>query len=203
MKSVCVYAIGLVLCILLLSALPLEGEGAIYDNVIRLHILAASDSEEDQEDKLAVRDAILGEYGPLLQCESEADAAARVEELMPAIKELAEKTLAERGTPARVTVTFTDEGYPTRTYGGLIFPSGTYHSLRILIGEGVGKNWWCVLFPPLCVGAATEEVPITPPADAPAGVEEGAWHLVSRSGEYESRFRFLEMLSAYGDTRVS
>ncbi len=203
MKSVCVYAIGLVLCILLLSALPLEGEEQIYEDVIRLHILAASDSEEDQSDKLAVRDAILAEYGARLQCENESDAAARVEELMPAIEELAEKTLADRGTLADVTVTFTDEGYPTRIYGALTFPAGVYHSLRVLIGEGEGKNWWCVLFPPLCVGAATEEVPITPPTDAPVGVGEGAWHLVSRSGEYEIRFRFLEMLSAYGATRVS
>ena len=139
MKRVCVYAIGLVLCILLLSVLPLEGEGAIYENVIRLHILAASDGEEDQEDKLAVRDAILQEYGPLLQGENKADAVVRVEALLPEIEMLAEKTLAERGRSTDVTVTFTDECYPTRTYGELTFPSGVYRSLRVLIGEGEGK----------------------------------------------------------------
>jgi stage II sporulation protein R len=114
---------------------------------------------------------------------------------MPDIEQLARKTLAEQGTSAEVTVTFTDEPYPARTYGDLCFPAGTYHSLRILIGEGTGKNWWCVLFPPLCVGAATEETMLPEVEETPPnGLTASQWRLVSQSGEYEIRFRILEML---------
>ncbi len=195
MKSVAIYTISLILCISLLSVMPISGEEGIYDNVVRLHILAHSDSEEDQALKLAVRDALLETYGKELNCESEADAAARVRALIPDIKTLAEDTLAAHGSSAPVTVTFTDEPYPERVYGDLHFPAGTYHSLRILIGEGAGKNWWCVLFPPLCVGAATEEtVIVEAEPEPPAGLTDSQWRLVSQSGEYEIRFRILEML---------
>ncbi len=197
MKRVCLYALGLVFCFVFLAAMPIEGEAAIYEDVIRLHILAASDSEEDQADKLAVRDAILATYGEELAAPSEAVAAGRVETLMPAIEVLAEETLASRGNPRDVTVTFTDESYPTRHYGALSFPAGTYHSLRVLIGEGEGQNWWCVLFPPMCVGAATADIPLGRPDAAPDGVSDGAWQIVSRSGEYEIRFRVLEKLAEY------
>ncbi|MBQ8174709.1 MAG: stage II sporulation protein R [Clostridia bacterium] len=195
MKSLVTYALSLILCVAVLSVMPIHGEEQIYDNVVRLHILAASDSEEDQADKLAVRDALLATYGAELDYKNEADAAARIEALLPAIKTLAEETLAARGSNAPVTVTFTDENYPERTYGDLHFPAGTYHSLRILIGEGEGKNWWCVLFPPLCVGAATEET-VLPEVDEepPAGFTDSQWKLVSQDGRYEIRFRFLELL---------
>ena len=111
------------------------------------------------------------------------------------IKALAEKTLAARGCTAPVTVTLTDEKYPERTYGDLHFPAGTYHSLRILIGEGEGKNWWCVLFPPLCVGSASEET-VLPEVeeDPPAGFTDSQWGLVSQDGKYEIRFKILELL---------
>lgn len=198
MKSVIWYAVGLLLCVLLLATLPLSGEEKIYDDVVRLHILANSDTEEDQACKLAVRDAILSAYGEVLSCGSEGEAEERVRALMPKIKELSEQTLRARGKEEQVTLVFGDEKYPERTYGDLRFPAGTYHSLRILIGEGIGKNWWCVLFPPLCVGAATgEEFLPAVPEEAPCGMGEGAWRLVSESGKYEIRFRVLEWL--YGE----
>lgn len=195
MKTWITYILSLVLCAAVLSVMPIHGEEQIYENVVRLHILAASDSEEDQANKLAVRDALLATYGAELDCDSEADAEARVRALIPDIKQLAEETLRARGSQAPVTVTFTDEKYPERTYGELHFPAGTYHSLRILIGEGEGKNWWCVLFPPLCVGAATEET-VLPEVeeDPPAGFTDSQWGLVSRDGKYEIRFKILELL---------
>lgn len=195
MKTVFTYALSLLLCVCLLSALPLEGEGAIYDEVLRLHVLAASDSEEDQADKLAVRDAILAEYGEILAAADLESAAETVSAHIPEIEALAKKTLEARGTDAPVTVTFSDEAYPARTYGSLTFPAGTYRSLRVLIGDGAGKNWWCVLFPPMCVGAASGDVVIPDPEEKPDAIGEGAWRIVSRSGEYELRFRFLELLA--------
>ena len=117
MKTVFSWALSLVLCICLLSVLPIEGEGAIYDEVIRLHVLAASDSEKDQEDKLAVRDAILEAYGEILAAADLASAAETVEEHIPAIKALAEETLTARGCDASVSVSFGEERYPVRSYG--------------------------------------------------------------------------------------
>lgn len=194
MKRVWIYTIGLVCCMLLLGVLPVSGEEQIYESVIRLHVLANSDSEEDQADKLLVRDALLAAYREELAGGTVEEAAGRVEALLPAIKELAEKTLAEQGRAREVTVTFTQEVYPERVYEDLHFPAGTYRSLRVLIGEGEGKNWWCVLFPPLCVGAASEDVAITAPTEPPAGMNAAAWDLVSANGKYRIRFRVLEWL---------
>lgn len=194
MKSVLLYTVGLVLCMLMLGLLPIAGEEEIYENVIRLHVLAHSDGEEDQADKLLVRDAILATYGSALAGDTTEEAAARVEALLPSIRELAENTLAAAGRPQPVHVSFTDEVYPERVYGALHFPAGTYHSLRVMIGEGVGQNWWCVLFPPLCVGSASEEVAVGTPPSPPAGLGAESWRLVSESGEYEIRFRVLEWL---------
>ena len=194
MKRVLIYTAGLVLCMLLLGVMPISGEEEIYDNVIRLHILANSDSEADQADKLAVRNAILAEYRTVLIAASTEEATKRVETLLPEIEKTAQKTLADRGNAAEVAVTFTEETYPERIYEGLHFPAGRYRSLRVLIGEGEGKNWWCVLFPPLCVGAATEEIAVTQPVEPPPGLGESSWRLVSQSGENEIRFKLLEWL---------
>jgi stage II sporulation protein R len=194
MKGVLMYTIGLLCCVLLLGVLPVSGEERIYDEVIRLHVLANSDSEADQANKLAVRDAILSAYREELTALTRDEAEARIESLLPAIRQLAEQTLIARGAPAPVTVTFTDEMYPERVYGELHFPAGTYRSLRVLIGEGSGQNWWCVLFPPLCVGAAAEEVAISAPEQAAGVIGEGGWRLVSQSGDYQIRFRLLEWL---------
>lgn len=195
MKAVFTYALCLLLVIAVLAVLPIDGESAVYDEVIRLHILAASDSEEDQADKLAVRDAILAAYGDALAAADRDSAARTVEAYLPEIRALAEQTLAARGNPATVTVSFTDEEYPARVYGSLTFPAGTYRSLRVVIDGGEGQNWWCVLFPPMCVGAASGEVVIPAPDDKPESLSDGAWRIVSRSGEYEIRFRLLELLS--------
>ncbi len=194
MKHVTLYVLSLVLCFALLSVLPIQGEEGIYDNVVRLHILANSDRAEDQALKLAVRDGILAEYSEAFNCESREDAAARVEELLPSIQKSAQKIVADHNSNTPVTVAFTREAYPERVYGDLHFPAGTYHSLRIVIGDGDGQNWWCVLFPPLCLSAATEET-VPPDTEAPhPTLTDNQWSIISRDGAYEIRFRILEML---------
>ena len=194
MKSVLIYTTGLLLCLLLLGCMPMAGEEEIYQDVIRLHVLANSDREEDQQLKLTVRDAILASYSEQLAGGTTAEAEEQLLSLLPQIEKTAEKVLADHGRPTSVRVTYTQEQYPERVYGELHFPAGTYRSLRVLIGEGAGQNWWCVLFPPLCVGAATDDLPITSPGQAPDGVNDNAWRLVSQSGEYQIRFRILEWL---------
>ena len=140
-----------------IGALPLAGEETIYENVVRLHVLADSDEAEAQELKLLVRDAVLRYLHETSEQAEDADAACLLyEQRLPGIRETARRTLRENGCDLPVNVTLTDEPYPDRTYGGYTFPAGTYRSLRVMIGRAQGRNWWCVLFPPLCLALAAE-----------------------------------------------
>ena len=183
-------ALFVLLAALFLAVCPAAGEEGIYRDVIRLHILAASDGEDDQADKLAVRDAILLDFGDLFRAfsdRSEAEAAL-TQDLRDRIAAAAERTLAERGRPSPVTVTLSEEDYPTRDYGSLSLPAGRYLSLRVVIGEGAGRNWWCVLFPPLCTAAAVEGVPL--------GLSDAEYRLLT-DGKKSVRFKTLELLSSW------
>jgi len=141
----------------LLLILPVGDEGEVYDKVIRLHVLAHSDSEEDQALKLKVRDALLDEAAAMTAgCEGREEAEAALAAKTDVLRQIAEETLRESGCERPVTVTIGQEVYPTRAYEGLRLPAGEYCSLRVMIGEAEGQNWWCVLFPPLCVGSASE-----------------------------------------------
>ena len=175
---------------ILLAVCPVAGEEAVYDDVIRLHILAASDGEDDQSDKLAVRDAILSEYGDFFASFSDLAGAeaALTDEVRTEIKATAEMTLAERGRGADVTVTLSYEDYPTRDYGGFSLPAGRYLSLRVIIGAGKGRNWWCVLFPPLCTAASVDGVPL--------GLSDAEYRLLTE-GKKSVRFKTLELFSRW------
>ena len=132
---------------------------SLYGRVLRLHVLADSDSKEDQELKLLVRDGLLSVTETLFyDCTDAYEALGVAEKNKDAFRAAAKKVLSENGCYKDVTVVTGIEKYPERTYGGLKFPEGEYLSVRVLIGSGKGKNWWCVLFPPLCN----------------AGIEEGA-----------------------------
>ena len=184
-----------VLLIAALAILPIHGEAGIYDNVIRLHVLANSDSEEDQALKLMVRDAVVKESERLLEGVGDRDAAERIlRESLPDLKATAEQALASAGATAEVSVTLTEESYPTREYEQLAFPAGKYLSLRVMIGEADGKNWWCVLFPPLCLSAATDarEQEIV---CLSAGLTGEQYRLIADtdSTKYKLRFKILEV----------
>ncbi len=189
--TACFCAAFLTACTLL-SWFPLHGEEAIYDNMIRLHVIAASDSPADQAQKLAVRDAILGGLSDTLNgaadYETARDAIAAV---LPAVEAIAEDT-AQRS----VTVTLGTEAYPTRQYEGFSLPAGEYTSLRVILGEGEGQNWWCVLFPRLCTDYATEDSFYED--FIAAGFSPEQYRLIkNESGaRYKIRFRILELLTA-------
>ncbi len=144
--------------ILPVSALfPTKSDAELYDNIIRLHVLASSDSDEDQALKLKVRDGVLETVSELLDGINDRQIAEDIlRENLEKIKASAVKVLSDEGVETDVDVTLTKEAYPTREYGCITLPSGEYTSLRVLIGEAQGKNWWCVLFPRLCVGAQNE-----------------------------------------------
>ncbi len=176
-----------------LNILPVHGEGEIYGKVIRLHVIAASDSERDQALKLTVRDAILDYVSSLSDgCETKEQAEQRISEALDEIREKAEAALREQGCHDSVSVSVGKEDYPTREYDNMRFPAGEYTSLRVMIGNAEGQNWWCVLFPPLCVGVASK------PDDTllQTGFTPNQVKVLTEteSPTYRLRFRFLEWL---------
>ena len=132
---------------------------AISAKVLRFHVIARSDSEEDQRRKLLVRDAV-GEWmnRKLLNAKDKADSERIVEQNKEQIKALAEHVLAEDGEAESVEVRLADVEFPDKVYGDYEFPAGTYRALQIIIGEGEGHNWWCVLYPNLCFSAEGYDV---------------------------------------------
>ena len=175
-----------------LATMKKEYEG-IYEKTIRLHVLANSDSEEDQKLKLQVRDQVLAYVSPYLEdCPSKEESARILKELLPEIEETAREVLRKEGAGEEVSVALSEEFYPTRTYGELSFPAGDYTSLRIFLGSGEGQNWWCVVFPALCLPAAEED--FTEACRAAGLTDQEISVLTEDTGEVELEFRTLEWL---------
>ena len=127
----------------------------IRENTLRLHILAHSDSPADQALKLKIRDAVLSHSGELFSgCDTRQKMVGAAQEQLSDIQRIAEQTAMHNGYDLPVTVSVTDMFFETRRYDNVLLPAGTYTAVRIELGEAAGKNWWCVLYPPLCVSAA-------------------------------------------------
>ena len=144
--------LALFFAFLVCTALWAEATQAqLAEKVIRLHVLANSDSQADQTLKLQVRDKILAQTASLLSGqESAAQAAAILQDNLDALAQTAAQEIAARGYHYPVKVCLEETWFPTRQYENVSLPAGNYQALRVLIGEGAGKNWWCVMFPPLC-----------------------------------------------------
>lgn len=178
---------------LFIAVFPTEQESNIYTDTIRLHILARSDSEYDQEIKLEIRDKLLTKYGAeLSNYDNFMDAKNNISTLLPSITNDVDLWLRELGCDVKCKVYLTEEWYDTREYENFILPRGTYTSLKIVIDEGAGKNWWCVMFPPLCLDIATENAPAD---DATIGYTEEEIALISKSKRYNVKFKVLEIIS--------
>lgn len=192
--------------VLLAFALLLGGAAAaasghgVYENLVRLHVVANSESTADQTVKLTVRDALLEETGALLASAADKEEAlALLEEALPSLTARANEAAADAGFSYRATLTLGKEYFPTRTYGEVTLPAGQYTALRVELGEAAGQNWWCVLYPPLCLSAAA--VPEKKPDPTGALLEAGltkdeAATIVGDPEETTVRFRFklLEFL---------
>ena len=123
------------------------------ENIIRLHILATDDSSRNQEIKIMVRDAVVTAYSPQLSKLTSIDEARNfMQENMDAIKETAIEVLRQQNCDADVNIVMDNEYFPDRIYNGEVYPAGEYETVKIILGEGKGQNWWCVMFPPLCFG---------------------------------------------------
>ena len=148
---------ALVIC-LMLSVCQLHGTcESVRENVVRLHILANSDSTEDQALKLKVRDAVLEVSADWQEVASTPEEAlALAESRLPQLQAVAEQTVAAEGYDYPVKAEVCRMYFTTRQYDTLTLPAGMYDAVRLSIGEAEGQNWWCVMYPPLCVGAATD-----------------------------------------------
>ena len=154
---------GMCLAICLLLAVSVWTWGLLRDrqylneDLIRLHVVANSDSEQDQNIKLQVRDAIVASLSEGMADIGDVQAAKDyLQENLSKIETVANKTLEAAGVDSRAEVTLCREAFDIRKYDTFTLPAGVYESLRVVIGEGQGKNWWCVAFPTLCVPATSE-----------------------------------------------
>jgi stage II sporulation protein R len=160
-------------------------------------VIANSDSAGDQAVKLKVRDTVLERVNVILNGENDVDkAASLIRENIPAIEESAESVLLRSGFDYNVKAELGAEEYGTREYESFSLPAGIYNSLRVTIGEGSGKNWWCVVFPPLCLTAAED---FHETAEA-AGLSEDEIKLISdEDGKVVFKFKILEIIQKFFD----
>ncbi len=176
---------------LLWGAWSAERQEDLARKMIRLHIIANSDSEADQALKLQVRDKILDFTTDVLeQSENREDAQERLRTALPEIQRLAAEEINAQGYDYGVTVRLERAEFPHKAYDGFALPAGEYTALRLMIGEGKGQNWWCVVFPPLCTTAATN---LHRTAIA-AGLGEEDISLMTEENEgYVLKFRSVEL----------
>ena len=190
----CVNRIGiclLIVCVVWLGMLIADRQ-KLRQELIRLHVVAASDSEEDQAVKLQVRDAVIEAVQRDLQSLTDMEQArSYLKANLPKIEVAANQVLAEAGFPDTVRVRLCVEEFAARVYDTFTLPGGLYESLRIVIGEGEGQNWWCVVFPSLCLPATTEGF-----EEVACGAGFSDTLTDTLEGEHEIRFFFLDALGA-------
>ena len=183
--------VGVAIALIYTALSAIRDQQLLAGQVLRLHVVAQSDSAEDQALKLMVRDRLLAMCADVPETVgTAAEARAWTEAQLPVICAAAEAVLAEQGCPHTVRAEITEEAFPTRSYGTFALPAGNYTALKVTIGEGKGQNWWCVMFPPLCTAAAAER-------EAAAVFTDGQWHTITaQTPDVAIRFRILEWWQA-------
>lgn len=161
----------------------------ISNSMLRLHVVAASDSKTDQDMKLQVRDAVLAAAEPYLQ---EADSVQEVKAILKknltALQATADEVLQRLGSENRASLTVQRELFGTRNYEGFSLPGGYYDALRVTIGPGEGKNWWCVVYPQICMASSVRQQEAVA---VMGGMESDDAALIT--GQYELKFKTLEL----------
>ncbi len=157
-------------------------------NVLRLHVLAHSDSQADQELKLQVRDAVLQAGAGLFDGETTVETAQeRLETQLDTLTLAARNVIEKNGKDYPVDIYVAKEYFATRSYGDITLPAGDYTALKVIIGAGEGKNWWCIMFPPLCLPAAQQE-----DGGYDAYFDENGYDIAEHNPRFEPRFKVVE-----------
>ncbi len=193
MKTMIKLVIGILLAITFLSVYRAYRDRQILqEDLIRLHVVANSNSEEDQEIKLMVRDAITEYLKPIMEKVPNKEQALQfMRENLGAIEEIANDVLARIGANESAVVSLEPEAFGTREYDTFTLPAGVYDALRIEIGEGDGKNWWCVVFPTLCIPATSggfQDMAVS------TGFSETLTDTLANKDGYQLRFFLLDCI---------
>lgn len=172
----------------------------VPDKIIRLHVVANSDSPEDQQLKLKVRDKVIGRMNARFEGLSDiSEVKSIIEGSLEEIEAIARETIKDNNKPYDVKAAFAISDFPTKAYGNLTLPAGEYQALNIVIGEGEGKNWWCVMFPPLCfIDVAHGVVPEKTTNQLKKSLTDEEYSLLVSSGgsreiPVKLRFKILEL----------
>lgn len=164
----------------------------LYNSIFRLHVIANSDSEEDQNLKYIVRDNLINYMNDNCKnLSSKEEVIQYAKENLDKLKQIAENTVKDNGFTYPVQVEIGNYEFPTKNYGDISFPAGFYDALRVKIGESSGKNWWCVMFPPLCfVNATTGIVPDSSKETLHENLSDENYMIVSESDNSSVAFKF-------------
>ena len=202
-KCVCIFL--LLLLYISISALSYASEVSTHlsDSVFRLHVLANSDSEEDQNLKYKVRDAVINYMESISEnVTSKEEVIALANEHLEDFRAIAKQVVLENGYDYEVSVEIGNFSFPTKNYGDISLPAGFYDSLRIKIGKAEGQNWWCVMFPPLCfVDVSSGIIPEESKEMMQANLSEEEFGLISKEdSEITFKFKILEFLGNMAST---
>lgn len=187
------FAVSIMLILGLICVISVyKDRKTLNDQIIRLHVVADTDDPVDQEVKLQVRDEILRLVDAIKEgAASKDEVLSRLKERLPELQQAANDVLKQLGKHYDAVVTLQEEAFPTRFYDTFSLPAGVYDSLRVTIGSGEGKNWWCVVFPELCVPAASADVENTAEE---AGFSDTLSKTLTHQEGYGIRFWFLDFL---------
>lgn len=175
---------------LLWGALSVQRQDSLQRKLIRLHVIANSDSAADQALKLQVRDQVLARAQTILEDSADmVQARQQLEAALPQLEQAARETLAASGCGDTVQARLEETEFPTKVYDGFSLPSGRYLALRVVIGQGQGRNWWCVVFPPLCTSAACDWEDTA----RQGGLAQEELSLMAEKDGYVLRFRAVEL----------
>jgi stage II sporulation protein R len=205
-RKIIFYITGTAACILLvltggLYTKRLRLQQGIAEKILRFHVLAESDSKEDQRLKLKVRDAV----GSYMEAQlANADSREMCEEIVTAhldeIVTIAEKVVAEEGYDYEVTAALKEVDFPVKTYGAYTFPAGKYEALKVTIGSGSGHNWWCVMYPNMCFSGSVYEVVEEDAGEALKEVlTKEEYEEVFSGGKVKVEFKYLTFLNELFD----
>ncbi len=190
-KMIIAVSVGLAMAILFTSFSGFAKECAeIRKSVFRLHIIANSDSAQDQQLKLKVRDAILSRTKGMFDCQSAESAKNSAGQNLVLIESIARQVIKEEGYSYTVKAQVVNMFFDTRQYGDITMPAGKYDALRITIGEAAGQNWWCVMYPPICLPSAQ------PKKELSDVLSEAQTDIVENEPKYEIKFKFVEVIES-------
>lgn len=173
---------------------------SLSQEVIRFHVVANSDLMDDQLLKQKVRDEVIEFIEPLIkECESVDDTRYILKGSLPIIKQISEEVIRDWGRDYEVYVALDKANFPSKSYGDIVLPAGEYEACRIIIGEGKGENWWCVMYPPLCyLDVATGVVPLEGKEQLETELNEEQYQFITRQNEdkYEIKFKLVETINS-------